>query len=72
MIVALLIAYAYMFFLIGWKGFQESRWERERQILLERIQAPERVNIHKPGADRAPLQTDLDEMALVGTVQDEE
>jgi hypothetical protein len=45
------------------------RWEEERQILLERIQAPERVRVtERPAEDKEPLELDDPELARVGTI----
>lgn len=46
-----------------------ERWEKERQILLERIQAPERVRfLEQPPEEKDPLITDDPELARVGTI----
>jgi hypothetical protein len=46
----------------------ERSWAKERQLLLERIQHPERVSVAEPGPIREPLETDAPAMALIGTI----
>lgn len=54
--------------LLCW-GRMAERWEKERQVLLERIQAPERVRfMEKPPEDKDPLEGDDAELARVGTI----
>lgn len=53
--------------------FQHARaervWENERQVLLERIQAPERVRMTEAAPEeKEPLDLDDDELARVGTI----
>lgn len=47
---------------------QVKGWTDERQLLLERIQAPERVSIVTAVADQEPLEPDSPELALVGGI----
>lgn len=47
---------------------QVKAWTDERQLLLERIQAPERVSIVTAVADQEPLESDAPYMALVGQI----
>lgn len=46
----------------------ERSWEKERQLLLERIQHPERVSVQEPGPVLEPLETDGEALAQVGTI----
>lgn len=47
----------------------ERAWEHERQTLLERIQAPERVRFLEPRPEeKEPLELDDPELARVGTI----
>lgn len=51
---------------------ERRQWADERQVLLERIQAPERVNLQPAGEPQEPLITDAPELALVGQIDDRE
>jgi len=53
---------------IALQAFLSASWAKERQILLERIQAPERVSIASQSPEKEPLETDEGEMALVGRI----
>jgi hypothetical protein len=69
MTVAIIVLAACVVFLMVWKAHQEDRWEKERQVLLERIQAPERVRyLEQPPEDKEPLVADDPELARVGTI----
>jgi hypothetical protein len=49
-----------------------GRWTKERQLLLERIQRPDRTPVQGPTPDREPLETDGEELALIGQILPEE
>lgn len=57
--------------LLGYR--QERAWEKERQLLLERIQAPERVHVAAVAEpqENGP-EPDADQQALVGAIIDGE
>lgn len=51
---------------------ERERWEAERQLLLERIQRPDRAPVLGPTPDREPLETDQAQLALVGQILHED
>lgn len=47
---------------------REGDWRRERQMLLERIQHPERAPLITVAQEHEPTPTDGPQMALVGSI----
>jgi hypothetical protein len=68
MIVAVVVLGAVLAAVLVLHDRQVRAWSKERQILLERIQAPERVTLQGPGEVKDPLETDGAALALVGAV----
>ena len=47
---------------------ERRSWENERQLLLERIQRPERVFVKEEAEPQDPMETDGAALALVGGI----
>ena len=68
MIAAVVVLGMVVLVLLALKDRERKSNEAERQLLLERIQAPERVNTISQIEEREPLETDGSELALVGAI----
>lgn len=72
MIAAIVVLGLVILLLLVHQDRERRAWERERHVLLERIQAPERVSLAPQGEPQEPLHTDGAALALVGAVVESE
>lgn len=68
MIAAVIVLGVVVLTLLYLRDREAKAWASERQLLLERIQHPERVSVQEPGSTLEPLETDGEALALIGTI----
>lgn len=75
-LVTILGALSTVVFVLLWTRSMQDEWREERQVLLERIQRPERVPaavrqvqpLHSPSEERTMSEKVAREYAAIGTV----
>jgi len=68
MIAAVIVLGLLVAFLLLLKDRESKANAQERQLLLERIQAPERIHVAQAAQEQETLDPDSPELALVGTI----